>query len=231
MNLNQLQEKALDMGIELDQHQLDQFFNYYQLLVEYNQKMNLTAITAFEEVVLKHFYDSLLINRVYKVHGHLADVGSGAGFPSIPLKIANPTLKVTIIEPLKKRCFFLTTLVEALKLQDVEIVNARAEEYVSNHRQAFDIVTARAVANLNVLSELCIPLVKVGGYFIAMKGDKGLQEDQDASKAITTLGCKKEMEDVFMMDEHKRVNLVYRKGKDTPKQYPRAYAKIKKMPL
>lgn len=232
MNLIQLKEECSKMNIILNETQINQFNRYFELLVEWNNKINLTAITEFEDVVEKHFYDCLLPSKSIDIKGNLCDVGAGAGFPSIPLKIAFPSLHVTILEPLNKRCVFLNELVEELALENVTIVNARAEDYAKMHREIFDIVTARAVANLNMLSELCIPLVKLNCYFLAMKGASGHEEDQNATKAITTLGCKKVKEDLLKLsDGSNRVNILYVKIKKTPIQYPRMFAKIKKSPL
>jgi len=205
----------------------NQFRLYAKLLQEYNEKINLTSIVEIGEIYEKHFYDSLLLNRLVKLEGSLCDVGSGAGFPGIPCKIAFPDLELTIIEPLKKRCVFLETLCNELGIK-VNIINGRAEEIT----EKYDIVTARAVANLRILAELCIPLVRVDGHFIAMKGSQGEQEKKEAQKATTFLGCRLEKEDVIQLpNEATRVNLLYKKVKPTPKGYPRMYAKIKKKPL
>ena len=177
MNQEQFIQALLDKGITLTSKQLEQFENYYQTLVEWNQKMNLTAITQKEDVYLKHFYDSLTISFDYALSNQsLCDVGAGAGFPSIPLKIVYPELKVTIVDSLSKRITFLKHLIQVLDLKDVDAISARAEEYAVKHRESFDIVTARAVARLNILDELCLPLVKVDGDFITLKGAKRLLE-------------------------------------------------------
>ena len=219
-------------GLELTEQQIHQYETYAQLLKEWNEKMNLTAITEFEEVLDKHFYDSLLPSFSSSIQGTLCDVGSGAGFPSIPLKIAYPELKVVIIEPLGKRVTFLKEVVRVLGLDHVECVNARAEDYAKQDRECFDVVTARAVANLRMLSELCIPLVKKGGLFLAMKGSNGLEEDREAAHALKVLGCALEKtEERHLNDGSTRVNLFYRKNRSTPVQYPRQFAKIKKSPL
>lgn len=219
-------------GLELSNHQIQQFETYAKTLKEWNEKMNLTAITEFEEVLDKHFYDSLLPSFSSPLSGTLCDVGSGAGFPSIPLKIAYPDLKIVIIEPLGKRVTFLKEIVRLLELEHVECINARAEDYAKDHRECFEVVTARAVANLRMLSELCIPLVKKDGLFLAMKGSNGLEEDKEASRALKTLGCTLEKtEERHLNDGSTRVNLFYRKIKSTPVQYPRQFAKIKKNPL
>ncbi|RGC52389.1 16S rRNA (guanine(527)-N(7))-methyltransferase RsmG [Absiella sp. AM29-15] len=221
-----------EQGITLSEWQKQQFSIYKDMLVEWNQKMNLTAIVDEDEIYEKHFLDSILPSFDINIKGSFCDVGAGAGFPSIPLKIVYPELKITIVETLGKRVTFLKALCEALKLDDVACVHARAEDYAKQHRESFDFVSARAVANLPVLSELCIPLVKMNGYFIAMKGANGEEEASLAQKAITTLGCK-EVQRNFktLSDGSKRVNFVYQKVKPTPNKYPRAFAKIKKNPL
>ena len=225
-------EALQKIGITINQKQENQFYEYAALLKEWNEKMNLTGISEEPEVLEMHFYDSILpLARLHITEGSFADVGAGAGFPSLPCKIANPNLKVTIIEPLQKRCVFLNEVVKQLKLEDVEIVNARAEDFASTHREFYDIVSARAVSNLNILSELCLPLVKKNGLFLAMKGSSGLEEKEAASKAISILGGKYEQAFEEKVGEHTHINLIYRKSKETPTKYPRAYAKIKKSPL
>lgn len=219
-------------GIQLNNTQIKQFEDYAQMLIEWNQKMNLTAITDLDEIYEKHFLDSILPSFDIKLNGTFCDVGAGAGFPSIPLKIIYPDLQVTIVETLGKRITFLNALCEKLQLRDVACVHARAEEYAKEHRESFDFVSARAVANLPLLSELCIPLVKEGGCFLALKGANGDEEYELAKKAIQLLGCKVEQRDVKQLsDGSKRVNFVFKKVKATPKKYPRAFAQMKKNPL
>lgn len=218
--------------IILTSKQKQQFLDYAKMLKEWNEKMNLTAITEMNEVYEKHFLDSLLPSFDISLSGTFCDVGAGAGFPSIPLKIVYPELKVTIVETLGKRITFLKELCHKLEIEDVNLVHERAEIYALTHRESFDVVSARAVANLRLLSELCIPLVKQGGIFLAMKGANANQELEDAKKALQILGVKKEAEhEVHLSDQAKRVNYVFRKVKATPKQYPRAFAKMKKNPL
>lgn len=219
-------------GITLDAVQKQQFHDYAQMLIEWNQKMNLTAITELDDIYEKHFLDSILPSFDIKIEGSFCDVGAGAGFPSIPLKIIYPDLKVTIVETLGKRITFLNALCEKLNLHDVACIHARAEDYAKEHRESFDIVSARAVANLPLLSELCIPLVKPGGFFLALKGANGDEEYELAKKAIQTLGCVLEQRDEKQLsDGSKRVNFVFLKTKATPKKYPRAFAQMKKNPL
>ena len=232
MSPEELQEILQQNGIAVTKEQMSQFALYASMLQEWNQRMNLTAIRETAEIYEKHFLDCALPAFERKISGSLCDVGAGAGFPSLPLKILLPDLRVTIIEPIGKRCQFLRALTEALGLSDVVIVNARAEDYAKEHRETFDFVTARAVANLRVLSELCIPLVKIGGVFLAMKGSAGIEEAKEAQRAIALLGCAAEAQDVRRLGtDSLRCNLIYRKEKPTPKQYPRNYAMIKKKPL
>lgn len=218
-------------GISLNEYQQKQFAQYAALLMEWNQKMNLTAIKEETAIYEKHFLDSIYPLIDIPFQGKLCDVGAGAGFPSLPMKIVQPELEVTIVEPLGKRITFLRHLCTELSL-DVELVNERAEDYVKEKRERFDIVTARAVANLPMLSELCIPLVKKQGLFLAMKGAEGYYEQAAAGNATACLGCEflKGYEHE-LSDGSKRINLVYQKKQATPKRYPRAFAKIKKQPL
>ncbi|MEG0526799.1 MAG: 16S rRNA (guanine(527)-N(7))-methyltransferase RsmG [Longicatena sp.] len=219
-------------GVILNDIQKKQFQDYAEMLVEWNQKMNLTAITDIDEIYEKHFLDSLLPSFEMTMQGTFCDVGAGAGFPSIPLKIIYPELKVTIVETLGKRITFLEALCKKLNLSDVACVHARAEEYAKDHRESFDVVSARAVANLTMLSELCIPLVKKGGSFLALKGANGDEEYALAEKAIQILGCKlKKRDEKELADGSKRVNFEFEKVKSTPMKYPRAFAQIKKNPL
>ena len=231
MNLEDLQARCQEHGYKCDEHQLQQFDTYIRMLQEWNERINLTAITEREEIIEKHFYDSLLPMFERNITGSLCDVGSGAGFPSIPMKILDPELKITILEPLQKRCLFLTELVNTLGLQDVEILHDRAEEYAVRNRECFDVVTARGVANLRILGELCVPLVKVGGIFLAMKGAQGLQEHQDARKGLRILGAELEHDQLTTSANMTRHNLWYTKRRSTDQHYPRPYARIKKNPL
>lgn len=232
MKIEEFIESCRQKGVECSSVQTEQFLRYAQLLKEWNEKMNLTAITELEEVLEKHFYDSLAPFFSLEMKGHLCDVGAGAGFPSLPLKIMFPQLKVTILEPLNKRVVFLNEVCRQLQLDGVDCLNVRAEDYAAAHRESFDLVTARAVANLQVLSELCLPLVKKDGLFVAMKGSAGKEEQEQADRAVKILGGRLEKtEEVRLQDGASRINLFYRKVKPTPSQYPRAYAKIKKNPL
>lgn len=223
------QELALH-GIMLSDKQMDQFEEYYEFLVTTNKAVNLTAITAKKEVYLKHFYDSIIPvieEPVFRTEAvSICDVGAGAGFPSIPMKIIFPQLKVTIVDSLNKRIKFLQELVERLNLEGVELYHVRAEEFAgkkSKHRESYDYVTARAVARMSVLTELCLPLVKIGGHFIALKAQKADQELADAQRAIKVLGgeFEQDIKTELPVTHDERHLLIIKKVKSTPKQYPR----------
>lgn len=237
MNSEKFRAMLLEKGITLTDKQLDQFNLYFKTLVEWNEKMNLTAITDEEEVYLKHFYDSITASFYFDFSKpfRLCDVGAGAGFPSIPLKIVYPHIEVTIVDSLNKRISFLNHLAKELNLENVHFIHDRAETFGVNpeYRESFDVVTARAVARMSVLSELCLPLVKTGGYFIAMKAANAKEELSVGQKAITTLGGK--VEEIFTftlpIEESERNITVIKKEKQTPKKYPRKPGTPGKMPI
>ncbi|APX71524.1 16S rRNA (guanine(527)-N(7))-methyltransferase RsmG [Companilactobacillus allii] len=226
-------------NIELTDKQKEQFEIYFHELVETNKVMNLTTITEINQVYLKHFYDSLVLDfvdeRLLSDELTLCDVGSGAGFPSIPLKIINPKLKITIIDSLNKRIKFLDSLVKKLELDDVTLVHGRAEEVGKNklYREKFDIVTARAVAALNVLNELCLPFTRVGGTFIAMKSEKAPEEVEQAKYSIQVLGGSIKDQKSFELpnDEGLRNFVFIYKEKNTPAKYPRKPGTPSRKPL
>jgi 16S rRNA (guanine527-N7)-methyltransferase len=207
------------------------------LLIEWNEKMNLTAITEETEVYLKHFFDSISAAFYFDFSRELSicDVGAGAGFPSIPLKIAFPNLQVTIVDSLNKRITFLETLARELKLEKVNFCHDRAETFGQNpiHREKYDVVTARAVARMSVLSELCLPLVKKGGVFLAMKAASAEEEFMIGKKAIEILGGKLEETYSFTLpvEDSERTIMVIRKEKATPKKYPRKPGTPNKSPI
>lgn len=219
MNREQFTNELKKMGIELDERQLNQFERYYELLVEWNEKMNLTAITDHEEVYLKHFYDSVSAAFFVDFTGSLSlcDVGAGAGFPSIPLKICFPQLNITIVDSLKKRITFLHELAKELKLEKVFFYHDRAETFAQHKdfRERFDIVTARAVAKMSVLTELCLPLVKKEGIFVAMKAANAEEELKAAEKAIKLLGGKEQAVHDFTLpiEESERNIIIIKKLK------------------
>ncbi|CAM3234438.1 16S rRNA (guanine(527)-N(7))-methyltransferase RsmG [Vagococcus fessus] len=227
-----------EKGITLTDNQMLQFAMYFKLLVEWNNKMNLTAITEEKEVYLKHFYDSIMLAMANDFSGEnlsLCDVGSGAGFPSIPLKIVFPSLSITIVDSLNKRITFLKTLSDELGLDNVYLYHDRAETFGKNKdfRESFDYVTARAVARLNILTELCLPLVKKNGLFLAMKAAKSEEETEEAKKAISLLGGKLESEEdvTLPVTNDSRYIIAIRKKKETPNKYPRKPGMPNKQPL
>ena len=237
MIIEQFEANLREKGITLSSAQLDQFAKYFETLVEWNEKMNLTAITDKAEVYLKHFYDSITASFYFDFTKsfHLCDVGAGAGFPSIPLKIVFPHIEVTIVDSLNKRISFLNHLANVLKLENVHFIHDRAETFGVNpeFRENFDVVTARAVARMSVLSEFCLPLVKVGGHFIAMKAAHAKDELGMGQKAITTLGGR--LEEMFTftlpLEESERNILIIKKEKHTPKKYPRKPGTPGKTPI
>ena len=226
-------------NFELTDKQKQQFKLYFKMLIEVNEHVNLTRITEEDEVYLKHFYDSITplftFGAVFKDGATLCDVGAGAGFPSIPLKILKPGLKVTIVDSLQKRLNFLKDLISELGLTDVELVHGRAEDVGQNklYRERFDIVTARAVARMSVLSEYCLPLVKKGGYFVALKGPKAEDELDDGKKALEVLGGKliKDEELTLPASEEERTLVLVQKVKSTPKKYPRQAGPPRRKPI
>ena len=227
--------KYLDEIIELNATQKEQLYNYFNLLVESSKVMNLTTITEEEDVYIKHFYDSILALKHLENTNDLTllDIGSGAGLPGIVLKVAYPNAKITLLEPTTKRCNFLNSVIEKLNLKDIIVINDRAENYIKDRRESFDFVTARAVASLNILSELSLGFVKKGGYFIAMKGQNYLEELEISKNAINKMGGILEKTYTYTLpkDAGNRCILTIKKAKTTPNIYPRMYAKIKKNPL
>lgn len=226
-----------DAGLEFNDEKYSQFMKYKDMIQEWNQKINLTAITEDEEIIKKHFIDSI---KVFKYDNFskgkmILDVGTGGGFPGIPIKIANPDCEIVLLDSLNKRIIFLNEVIKELGLKNIKAIHGRAEEYAvtPEYREQFDIVVSRAVANMCVLSEFCIPYVKPNGHFIALKGPAVEEELNDARNAIGMLGGKVEnVQNVDIEGSELNHNLVIvRKSKNTPKQYPRKAGIITKKPL
>lgn len=231
MNLEEFLEETNKLGISLTEEQLKKLDKFYQLLISWNEKMNLTRITIKEEVYLKHFYDSLTLFKVCDLNSNLelCDVGSGAGFPGIVLKIVFPNLKITLIDSLQKRVNYLNEIIKDLNLNGIDAIHVRAEEYARTNREKYDIVTARAVANLRVLSEICIPMVKEQGYFIAMKANVE-DEIKESKDILDKLDSNIEKIDTFYLPKENSIrNIVkIKKNKETKLIYPRKIEKIRK---
>ena len=228
-----LRSLALQSGIELDQTALDRFDTYAELLVEWNGKMNLTAITEPEEIEVKHFLDCLMLPKYFDLGNTktVIDIGAGAGFPSVPLLIYNPDLCLTMMDAINKRLTFLDTAVHAVGLE-ANLVHARAEDsgQDKNYREMFDLATARAVAPMNVLAEYCLPFVKVGGYFVALKGSN--DDTEQAKDAIATLGGEVVSNVSYKLNgTEPRSIVVVKKISQTPTQFPRKAKKISAKPL
>ena len=233
MNQNKFIIELEKLGINLNKKQIDQLEQYYELLVDYNQKMNLTGITEKEEVYLKHFYDCLTMFKIIDLNNYetLCDIGTGAGFPGLVLKIVFPNLKVTLLDSLNKRLNFLNIVIEKLDLKDIYTIHARAEEFGKDYRNKFDVTTSRAVSHLSNLLEYAIPMTKVNGYFVALKGNVE-EEINEARSAIKVLDASLEEKIEFKLpiEDSNRTLLKFKKLKDN-KKYPRKNSEIKKSRL
>lgn len=234
-SFEQFIEELKKISVELNEKQLEQFRVYYEMLVEKNKVMNLTGITEWDEVLEKHFLDSISLCQVYDLSKpvKILDMGTGAGFPGIPLKIAFPEVEITLADSLNKRIKFLDEVVEELGLKKVTTIHARAEELAKNkeHRENYDLVVSRAVANLSTLGEYCIPFVKIGGNFISYKSGEIEEEINAAKNAVKILGG--QIKDVYKFDlsDQKRSFVMIEKIKTTPKTYPRKAGTPSKEPL
>ena len=233
MNKEEFQKELKKINIVLTNHQLEQLENYYQLLKEENKKYNLTSITDKESVYLKHFYDSLTITKIIKIDDQsICDIGTGAGFPGLVIKIAFPKTKITLVDATFKKCNFLNMVIQKLSLENIEVVNSRAEEYSKENREKFEIVTSRAVAPLKHLLEYSIPLVKVNGHYIVMKSNvtKELQgiEVYERKLFLTKLDT---ISFSLPKENSLRTLIKYKKLQKTPLKYPRKYSEIKKKSL
>lgn len=236
-DLTILQDGLSELGISLDETQIDQFVQYYEILIEWNSFMNLTAIVDWKDVCIKHFIDSLSLCRALDCTGQLSviDIGTGAGFPGIPLKIAFPQLKITLLDSLGKRIKFLHEVIERLGLETIEAVHGRAEDFAKPGmlREQFDLCVSRAVAHLSTLSEYCLPYVRVDGFFVSYKSEKVSDEMQEAQRAIAMLGgtiyAQKEL--ILPNSDIYRNLFMIKKNCSTPKKYPRKAGLPSKEPL
>lgn len=230
-----MQEKSKILGFDFSVEQISKFYKYMNMLIEWNEKINLTAIIEPNEIILKHFIDSLTIYKDIPNKSSVVDVGTGAGFPGIPLAIMNESLKVTLVDSLNKRLIFLQEVINELNLKNVELVHARAEEFGQNkkYREKFDISTSRAVANLSTLSEYLIPLVKKDGKVISMKAGGAQEEIKAAEKAIKTLGGKIDKIEEFNLPQTdiERTIILIKKEEHTPGKYPRKSGIPSKEPI
>ena len=233
MNQSRFIIEVEKLGIEVTDEKLQKLERYYELLIEYNKVMNLTGITQKEDVYLKHFYDSLTLVKVIDLNSidSLCDLGSGAGFPGIVLKIFYPNLKITLIDSLNKRINFLNIVINELKLKDITAIHTRIEDYAKINKEKYDVVTARAVAQTNILLELGINLVKIGKYFIAMKGN--IEQENNFDNALEKLNCSlgNILKFKLPIEESNRCLIKIVKEKSTSKLFPRTYNDIKKRPL
>ena len=236
-NIQSFEKDLEELGIELEKRQVCQFLQYYELLVEWNSFMNLTAITDYDEVIKKHFVDSLSLIKAMDLSKDLKviDIGTGAGFPGIPLKIAFPNLKVTLLDSLNKRIKFLNEVIDKLELKDITAIHGRAEDFAKdkNYRQSYDLCVSRAVANLSTLSEYCLPYVKTDGKFISYKSEKITDEMVAAKNAIKILGGNVSDQVEFTLPDSDiyRNLFIIDKVKDTPSKYPRKAGLPSKEPL
>ena len=233
MNKDKFIEEVEKLGLEVTNEKLNQLDKYYEMLVEYNKVMNLTGITEKNEVYLKHFYDSLTIAKIIdlKKEETFCDIGTGAGFPGIVIKIFFPDLKITLVDSLNKRINFLNDVIKELNLKNIITVHSRMEEYSRNNIEKYDVVTARAVAQMHFLLEVAIPMLKVGKYFIAMKGS--LENEIDYSLALNKLESSEVEKIKFKLpsEESNRTLIKIKKNKSTSKLFPRKYVEIKRNPL
>ncbi len=234
---SQFEKDLAELGIELTDRQIEKFLLYYEMLVEWNGFMNLTAITEYDEVMKKHFIDSLSLIKAYDLSQEkkVIDIGTGAGFPGLVLKIAFPQLEITLLDSLNKRIQFLDAVIQNLSLTGVETVHGRAEDFAKPEklRECFDLAVSRAVSNLSTLSEYCLPFVKQGGYFISYKSEKISEETEAAKNAITLLGGKirKQVDFTLPDSDIYRNFLLIEKVSATPKKYPRKAGLPSKEPL
>ena len=231
---NLLKEELKNLSIDISDVQVKQFYTYMNLLVEWNKKINLTAITEANEIITKHFIDSLIISKYLQEGKNVMDIGTGAGFPGIPLKIINNNIHIDLVDSLNKRITFLNEVITKLELNDINAIHSRAEDLarIVKYRENYDIVVSRAVARLNILLEYMMPFVKVGGYCICMKGSN-IEELEEAKKAIDILGGKIEkVEEINLPNtDIKRHNIIIKKVKNISKEYTRKTGIPSKNPI
>ena len=232
---NLLKENMNNIGVDISEQKTLKFYNYMNMLLEWNEKIYLTAIVEPKEIILKHFVDSATIEKYFKLNSKIIDIGTGAGFPGIPINIIRDDLDITLMDSLNKRINFLDKVIDENHLKNIDTIHARAEELArnENHREKYDIATSRAVASLNVLLEYMMPFVKVGGYCICMKGSNIDQEIKDSGKALTILNGKIEKIDNFILpgSDYNRSIILIKKIGETPKRYPRKSGTPSKEPL
>ena len=228
-------DQANKMEILLNEEQQTKFYKYMELIIDWNKKINLTAITEPGEVINKHFIDSISILKQIESKDKVVDIGTGAGFPGVPIKIANPSIEITLVDSLNKRINFLKEIIKELDLKGIEAVHARAEEFGQSkaYREKYDVVTSRAVARLNILVEYMLPIVKVGGKCICMKGPESEEEIKEAQKAINVLGGTIKNVEKFSLPETgiNRTIIVIEKNRETPETYPRKAGTPTKNPI
>lgn len=234
-NLDHFKSELSRLEIDLSEKQIEQFLHYYEMLIEKNKVMNLTAITDFDEVIEKHFIDSLSLVKVMDLNKDISviDLGTGAGFPGIPLKITFPNLKIVLADSLNKRVLFLNDVIRELGLERIEAIHGRAEDLARNplYREQFDLVVSRAVANLSTLSEYCLPFTNVGGYFVSYKSGEVDDELETAKKAISILGGRPSEVEKFVLGDSKRSFVCVEKVKNTPNKFPRKAGTPKNEPI
>ena len=234
---NLLVKGLSELGLTITEEQIEKFDKYYEMLIETNKVMNLTSITEYDEVIIKHFIDSLLVVNIFNINQSkkMIDVGTGAGFPGIPIKIMFPHLQITLLDSLNKRINFLQEVSKQVGIDNIEFIHGRAEDFgkLEEYREKYDIATARAVAGLPILMEFCVPFVKVGGYFVCLKGPNANLELEESKAAMDVLGVEFiEKINIELPESDLNHNiLVFKKVKNTPDKYPRKAGKPAKSPI
>lgn len=227
-------EEAKKINVSVDDDMLNKFYTYMKEIIAWNDKVNVTAITDEKMFIVKHFIDSLTVNRFVEDKTNIIDIGTGAGFPGIPLKIINPNLKVTLIDSVNKKLNVIRDISEKINLTNLEIIHTRAEDLANNkeYREKYDVATTRAVSNLTTILEYMLPFVKIGGYAVCMKGPNYKEELEVARKAIEVLGGEYQfIEELNVNEELERNIIIIKKIKETPKKYPRGQGKPLKEPI